>query len=251
MIIIKNANELKTMMRANELSAKALELAGKVIKAGMSTYELDTIIHDFIKSEGGKSSSLGYNGFPGCCCISVNEELIHGIPSKTKIIKDGDIVSVDICANIDSYHGDNTRTFAIGEVSEDAKKLLDVTEKSLYEGIKMAKAGNRIGDISNAIQTYCESRGFYVVRPFIGHGIGRSLHEAPDVPNFGKAGRGPRLVPGMTIAIEPMINSSTEKVYTKEDKWTIVEANGNLCAHFEHTIAITEGEPLIMTLKSH
>ncbi|MCL1823124.1 MAG: type I methionyl aminopeptidase [Oscillospiraceae bacterium] len=247
MIIVKNATELQKVKRACELAAKALKLTGERICAGMSTRELDRIIREFIVKNGGKPSSLGYRGFKGSACISVNEELIHGIPSKKKILKDGDIVSVDIAANLDGWHGDNAYTFKVGKVSEKAERLLQITEECLYEGIKAALPGNRIGDISNAVQTYCENKGFYIVKKYIGHGIGRDFHEDPDVPNFGKAGKGPRLVPGMTICIEPMINSTTEEVKLLSDNWTVVEANGNLSAHFEHTIAITEGLPVILT----
>lgn len=251
MIQVKSAEEITRMMKAGEIAAQALAFAGRSIKPGMSTWELDKLIHDFIVSKGARPSSLGYCGFTGSACISINEELIHGIPSKKKIIKDGDIVTVDLTVEYGGWNGDNARTFAVGEVSDEAKKLMKVTEEALYEGIKMAVAGNRIGDISNAVQTYCEERGYHVVRKYIGHGIGRDMHEDPEVPNFGKAGRGPRLVPGMTICIEPMINSSTPDVVVLPDKWTVVEANGNLSAHFEHTICITNGEPIIMTLEKH
>lgn len=250
MIQVKSAKEIETMKKASEIAAEALIVAGNAIKPGMSTWELDKIIHDFIVSKGAIPSSLGYCGFTGSACISVNSELIHGIPSKKKIIRDGDIVSVDVTVEYDGYNGDNAYTFMVGDVPERAKKLLQVTNEALYEGIKMAVAGNRIGDISNAVQTYCESRGYYVVDRFIGHGIGRDMHEAPDVPNVGKPGRGPRLVPGMTICIEPMINETTAEVIILPDKWTVVEANHNYSAHFEHTIAITNGEPLIMTMSS-
>ncbi len=248
MIQVKSAKEIETMKKASEIAAEALIVAGNAIKPGMSTWELDKIIHDFIISKGAIPSSLGYCGFTGSACISLNSELIHGIPSKKKIIKDGDIVSVDVTVEYDGYNGDNAYTFMVGDVPERAKKLLQVTNEALYEGIKMAVAGNRIGDISNAVQTYCESRGYFVVDRFIGHGIGRDMHEAPDVPNVGKPGRGPRLVPGMTICIEPMINETTAEVIILPDKWTVVEANHNYSAHFEHTIAITNGEPLIMTM---
>lgn len=251
MIQVKSADEVKRMIKAGEIAAQALSFAGRSIKAGMSTFELDKIIHDFIVSKGARPSSLGYCGFTGSACISVNEEVIHGIPSKKKIIKDGDIVSVDLTVEYDGFNGDNARTFTVGEVSPEAKRLLKVTEEALYEGIKMAVAGNRIGDISNAVQTYCEKNGYFVVRKYIGHGIGRDMHEDPEVPNFGKAGRGPRLVPGMTICIEPMVNQSCSDVRVLPDKWTVVEANGNLSAHFEHTICITNGEPLILTLEKH
>lgn len=250
MIQVKSAREIETMKKASEIAAESLIVAGNAIKPGMSTWELDKIIHDFIVSKGAIPSSLGYCGFTGSACISVNSELIHGIPSKKKIIKDGDIVSVDVTVEYDGYNGDNAYTFMVGDVPERAKKLLQVTNEALYEGIKMAVAGNRIGDISNAVQTYCESRGYFVVDRFIGHGIGRDMHEAPDVPNVGKPGRGPRLVPGMTICIEPMINETTAEVIILPDKWTVVEANHNYSAHFEHTIAITNGEPLIMTMSS-
>ena len=199
MIQVKSAKEIEIMKKANQIAAEALIVAGNAIKPGMSTWELDKIIHDFIVSKGAVPSSLGYGGFTGSACISVNAELIHGIPSKKKIIREGDIVSVDVTAEIDGYNGDNAYTFKVGKVPENAEKLLEVTEAALYEGIKMALPGNRIGDISNAVQTYCESRGYYVVRKFIGHGIGHEMHEDPEVPNFGKPGRGPRLVPGMTI----------------------------------------------------
>ena len=251
MIQVKSAEEISCMMKAGEIAAQALAHAGRSIKAGMSTWELDKIIHDFIVSKGARPSSLGYCGFTGSACISVNEELIHGVPSKKKIIKDGDIVSVDLTVEYGGWNGDNARTFTVGEVSDRAKRILKVTEEALYEGIKMARAGNRIGDISNAVQTYCEKHGYHVVRKYIGHGIGRDMHEDPEVPNYGRPGRGPRLVPGMTICIEPMVNESTAEVKVLADKWTVVEANGNLSAHFEHTICITSGDPIIMTLEKH
>ncbi|MCH5324737.1 MAG: type I methionyl aminopeptidase [Eubacterium sp.] len=250
MISVKSAKEIEVMKRANKIAAGALIAAGEALKPGMSTWELDKVIHDYIVAQGARPSSLGYCGFPASACISVNSELIHGIPSKKKIIREGDIVSVDVTAEIDGYNGDNAYTFKVGKVSDEAERLLKTTEEALYKGIKMAVAGNRIGDISNAVQTYCESRGYFVVKRFIGHGIGHEMHEAPDVPNFGKAGRGPRLVPGMTICIEPMINQSCEETIILPDKWTVVEANGNLSAHFEHTVAITDGEPLILTKSS-
>ena len=221
MIQVKSAKEIEIMKKANQIAAEALIVAGNAIKPGMSTWELDKIIHDFIVSKGAVPSSLGYGGFTGSACISVNAELIHGIPSKKKIIREGDIVSVDVTAEIDGYNGDNAYTFKVGKVPENAEKLLEVTEAALYEGIKMALPGNRIGDISNAVQTYCESRGYYVVRKFIGHGIGHEMHEDPEVPNFGKPGRGPRLVPGMTICIEPMINETTAEIRILPDKWTV------------------------------
>lgn len=249
MIIVKNARALEKMRRACEVSQAALVVAGRACKPGMTTFEFDRIIAGFIKSEGGKASFLGYNGFKGSACISLNEELIHGVPSKKRVMNAGDIVTVDVGAYIDGYHGDNAATFVVGNVPvpETTTRLLETTEQSLYAGIRAARYGNRIGDIGHAIQTYAEERGFYIVRPWIGHGVGKQLHEDPEVPNFGTPGRGARLVPGMTLAIEPMINASTAETKQLKDGWTIVEANGNLCAHFEHTVAVTDGEPVIMT----
>lgn len=251
MIKIKSSAELQKMLRSNEIAAQALALAGRSVKAGMSTWELDKIIHDFIVSKGAVPSSLGYCGFPNSACISVNEELIHGIPSKKKIIKEGDIVTVDVTTLFDGFQGDNARTFKIGTVSPNAERLMKVTEEALWKGIEQAVAGNRVGDISAAVQQHVESNGYHVVRQYVGHGIGTEMHEDPEVPNFGRAGRGPRLVPGMTICIEPMVNETTPEVKVLADKWTVVEANGNLSAHFEHCVAITNDKPIIMTLESH
>lgn len=251
MIQIKNPTELKLMLKAGELAAQALAQAGKNAVAGISTWELDRIVNDYIVSHGGHSPCKGYGGFPGHNCFSVNEELIHGIPSKKKILKDGDIISCDIVAELDGFMGDNTKTFRVGKVSEEAERLLKATEEALYKGIEQAVAGNRVGDISNAVQTHVESNGYAVVRKFIGHGVGREMHEEPEVPNYGKAGRGPRLTPGMTIAIEPMVNSHFPEVNILGDKWTVVTTDGSLSCHFEHTVAITNSEPLILTLGHH
>ena len=251
MIKIKSSAELQKMLRSNEIAAQALALAGRSIKAGMSTWELDKIIHDYIVSKGAIPSSLGYCGFPNSACISVNEELIHGIPSKKKIIKEGDIVTVDVTTFFNGWQGDNARTFKVGTVSPEAERLMKVTEEALFKGIEQAIPGNRVGDISAAVQQHVESNGYHVVRQYVGHGIGTEMHEDPEVPNFGKAGRGPRLVPGMTICIEPMVNESTPEVKVLADKWTVVEANGKLSAHFEHCIAITNDKPMILTLESH
>ncbi len=251
MIQIKNPTELKLMLKAGELAAQALAQAGKNAVAGISTWELDRIVNDFIVSHGGHSPCKGYGGFPGHNCFSVNEELIHGIPSKKKILKEGDIISCDIVAELNGFMGDNTKTFRVGKVSDEAEKLLKATEEALYKGIEQAVAGNRVGDISNAVQTHVESCGYAVVRKFIGHGVGREMHEEPEVPNYGKAGRGPRLTPGMTIAIEPMVNSNFPEVNILGDKWTVVSTDGSLSCHFEHTVAITNSEPLIMTLEHH
>ena len=251
MIKIKSSAELRKMLAANEIAAQALALAGRTVRAGMSTWELDKTVHDFIVSKGAVPSSLGYAGFPNSCCISVNEELIHGIPSKKKIIKEGDIVTVDVTTLYQGWQGDNARTFKIGAVSPEAERIMKITEEALWKGIEQAVPGNRVGDISAAVQQHVESNGYHVVRQFVGHGIGTEMHEDPEVPNFGKAGRGPRLVPGMTICIEPMVNETTPEVRILGDKWTVVEANGHLSAHFEHCVAITNDKPLIMTLEAH
>ena len=248
MIVIKTARELSEMRLACKISARALALAGKAVEPGVSTLEIDTIVRKYIESEGATPSFLGYGGFPNSACISVNNEVIHGIPSKKKILKQGDIVSVDVGAFINGYNGDNAFTFPCGDISREAKALLDATRESLYQGISKAVAGNRIGDISHAVQEYVEDRSYSVVRDFVGHGVGAKLHEEPSVPNFGKAGRGVRLLPGMTLAIEPMINAGDYKVKVLSDKWTTVTVDGSLSAHFEHTIAVTPDGPVIMTV---
>ena len=248
MIPIKNPTELKLMLKAGELAAQALALAGKNAVPGISTWELDRIVSDYIVSKGGSCPCKGYGGFPGHNCFSINEELIHGIPSKKRLLKEGDIISCDIVAELNGFMGDNTKTFRVGKVSDEAEAIMKATEEALYKGIAQAVAGNRVGDISAAIQAHVESCGFAVVRKFIGHGVGKEMHEEPEVPNFGKAGRGPRLTPGMTIAIEPMVNTNSFEVKILDDKWTVVTTDGSLSCHFEHTIAITNGEPLILTL---
>lgn len=247
MIELKTAKELERMKKACQISALALQEAGKSIEPGMSTKELDRIIEKKIRSYGAKPNFLGYGGFPGSACISLNDTVIHGIPSKDIIIHDGDIVSVDTGAFYDDFNGDNAYTFAVGEISEEAKALLNATEESLYEAIKVVKPGARIGDIGFVVQSYVEARGYAVVRKFVGHGVGRHLHESPDVPNFGQQGRGVRLVEGMTLAIEPMVNIQGEGVKTLPDRWTVKTASGSLSAHFEHTIAVTNQGAVILT----
>ena len=247
MIVLKTARELELMREAGRISAMALKVAGEHIKPGVSTKDIDTVVHDYIVSEGAVPSFLGYGGFPGSACISVNNEVIHGIPKKTKVIQSGDIVSVDVGACIHGIHGDNAYTFPVGEISPEAQRLLDVTRQSLEIGVKAAVAGNRIGDIGHAVQTYVEENGMAVVKKFVGHGVGENLHESPDVPNYGRAGRGARLVPGMTIAIEPMVNATGENVKVLADGWTTVTTSGSLSAHFEYTIAITENGPVVLT----
>ena len=248
MIVVKTARELKKMQDACTLSARALKLAGEMVEPGVSTLEIDTAVQKFIEGEGGVPSTLGYNGYPASTCISVNSVVVHGIPSKKTILKQGDIVSIDIMAGMHGYHGDNAYTFPCGDIQPEAKALLKATEESLYEGIKAAQAGNRIGDIGSAVQRYVESRGYGVVRAFTGHGVGTKLHEDPSVPNYGTPGRGPRLIPGMTIAIEPMITAGDYKVKVLDDEWTAVTVDGSLAAHYEHTVCITPDGPRIMTL---
>lgn len=248
MIVLKTGRELSIMREACKISAQALKLIGEAIEPGVTTAELDRIAESFIRSCGATPNFKGYNGYPATACISINNEVIHGIPTAKRKIQNGDIVSVDLGALFEGYHGDNAATFACGDVSEEAKRLMDATRESLFEGIKMARAGGRIGDISNAIQSYVEARGYSVVRDFVGHGVGTSLHEAPEVPNFGIAGRGVRLMPGMTLAIEPMINVGKPQVKIMPDGWTVLTQDGSLSAHFEHTIAITADGPQIMTI---
>lgn len=247
MIVLKTSRELAKMREAGRISALALQAGGKAVQPGVSTWEIDQEIRRFIEKCGAKPNFLGYGGFPGSACISVNHVVIHGIPSKKIILKHGDIVSIDTGAMIDGYNGDNAYTFACGDISKEAQALLDATRESLYEGIDMAQPGNRIGDIGSAVQRYVEARGYSVVRDFVGHGVGTSLHEDPSVPNYGKPGRGVRLTPGMVIAIEPMINAGTKSVRVLEDGWTTVTTDGSLSAHFEHTVAITPDGPVILT----
>ena len=234
------------MRRAGRLTAQARALAGSLVRPGVTTHEIDTAVRKFIESHGAKPSFLGYGGFKGSACISINEEVIHGIPGPRKL-KEGDIVSVDVGAYLDGFHGDCAATFPCGEVSPEAMELIRVTEQSFWEGIKLARAGNRVFDISHAVQQYVESHGCSVVRDFVGHGVGAKLHEAPEVPNFGPAGHGPRLQPGMTIAVEPMVCAGDWRVKVLKDGWTTVSADGSLTAHYENTILITDGEPEVLT----
>ena len=248
MIPVKNAHELEQMRRACRISALALKAAGEAIEAGITTADLDKIIYDTIVRHGAKPNFKGLYGFPGSACISVNDQVIHGIPSKKVVIRPGDIVSIDTGAAIDGFNGDNAFTFGCGKIDSEAARLLEVTRESLYRGIAAAVSGNRIGDIGAAVQAFVEDNGFSVVRSYVGHGVGRELHEDPEVPNFGKAGRGPRLVCGMTLAIEPMVNQNSHVVKTLSDGWTVVTADGGLSAHFEHTVAVTAKGPEILTV---
>ncbi len=248
MIVLKTGRELKIMREACRISAGALKLVGSAVEPGVTTAELDRLAEEFIRSEGAVPNFKNYEGYPATACISINNEVIHGIPSKSRKIVAGDIVSVDLGAMFEGYHGDNAATFACGDISSQAKRLMDTTRESLNAGISAARVGGRIGDISSAVQQYVEARGFSVVRQFVGHGIGTNLHEAPEVPNFGTAGRGIRLMPGMTLAIEPMVNVGAPDVKILSDGWTVLTRDGSLSAHFEHTIVITPDGPQIMTI---
>lgn len=247
MIQIKNSEQLAMMRKAGRITGEAILKAREHIKEGISTKELDTAIHDYIVKCGAFPSFLGYGGFPGSACISINEEIIHGIPKKDRILHEGDIVKIDVGACYHGFHGDSANTFGVGKISPEAQALIDATRESFYRGVAFAKAGNRLGDIGFAICDYATSCGYGVVRKYVGHGVGQELHEDPEVPNFGTAGRGQRLYTGMTIAVEPMINAGTQEVKVLGDKWTVVTADGSLSAHYEHTIAISDGEPLLMT----
>ncbi len=247
MIVLKTRREIELMREAGRISAGALKVAGEAVEPGVSTAEIDRIAYNYIKSQGAEPNFLHYNGFPATACISVNNEVIHGIPDKKHILREGDIVSIDLGAVINGYHGDNAYTFRCGKVSEAAERLCRTTEESLYIGLKQAVAGNRLGDIGSAICEYCVGKGYGVVREYTGHGVGTHLHEDPSVPNYGKPGKGARLVPGMTIAIEPMINEGTQDIRVLRNEWTVVTADGKLSAHFEHTVAITDGECMILT----
>ena len=247
MISIKTEHEIEIMRKAGKITAQARKLAGEMIRPGITTQEIDKAIHSFIVSQGAKPSFLGYCGFPGSACISINDVVIHGIPGK-QVIHEGDIVSVDVGAYWGGFHGDCAATFICGKTDEVSQKLVDVTRQSFYEGIKFAKRGFRISDISHAVQTYVEANGFSVVRSFVGHGVGEKLHEEPEVPNYGRPGRGPRLIPGMVIAVEPMVNAGSFEVHVMPDRWTTKTVDGTRAAHYENTVLITDGEPEILTV---
>lgn len=247
MIKLKTVNELRLLRAAGRISQKALHLAGEAVEPGVTTKEIDEIVRKYIEGQGATPSFLGYGGFPASACISVNNVVVHGIPSEKRVLKAGDIVSIDVGACLNGYHGDNAWTFACGDVSKEAKMLMETTENALFEGIRAAKAFSRVGDIGHAVQKYAELRSYSVVRDFVGHGVGANLHEDPKVPNYGTPNTGAKLLPGMVIAIEPMINMGSERVRVLKDNWTTVTADGSLSAHFEHTIAITNDGPVILT----
>ena len=247
MIILKNHDEISKMRKAGKIVGETLLLLEKEVKPGVTTANLDRIAEEFITKHGAKPSFKGLYGFPSSLCISVNEQVIHGFPG-SYVLKEGDIVSVDCGACIDGFHGDAARTFPVGNISKEAQRLIDITRDSFFKGIEYAKVGNRLSDISYEIQSYVEAAGFSVVRDFVGHGIGRNVHEDPNVPNFGKSGRGPKLQEGMVLAIEPMVNAGTYKVKTLKDGWTVVTADNSLSAHYENTVAILSDGPEILTL---
>lgn len=246
MIICKTPREIEIMREAGRIVALTHQELKKHIAPGITTIELDRIAEDFIRKHDAIPSFKGYNGFRGSICASVNNELVHGIPGD-RILKDGDIISIDIGAKYNGYHGDSAWTYAVGKIDEETKRLLDVTEESLFQGLKEAKPGERLSNISHAIQKYVEANGFSVVREYVGHGVGQDLHEDPDIPHYGPPNEGPRLKPGMVLAIEPMVNAGTRYVKSLSDNWTVVTVDGKMCAHFEHTIAITEAGYEILT----
>ena len=248
MVVIKNSEQLMLMKRAGRITAEALLVAEEAIRPGVSTKEVDKKVQHYIEKCGAVPSFLGYGGFPGSACISLNNQVIHGIPSEKVIISDGDIVKVDVGARFRGYNGDSARTYAVGKVSDEALRLISVTEKSFYEALKFARAGFRVGDIGHAVESFVISNGFSVVRDFVGHGVGADLHEEPEVPNFGIQGRGARLYPGMTLAIEPMVNAGTANVKVLKDGWTVTTADGKLSAHYENSVAITDGDPILLTV---
>ena len=248
MIIIKSEHEIEMMREAGKVTGQILRELKDVIKPGISTMDIDQFVERRVKEHGMIASEKGYCGFPGSVCTSVNEVVVHGIPSESCILNEGDIVSVDLVVEYKGYMADACRTYAVGEISPEAQHLIDTAEAAFFEGMKYAKIGNRLGDISNAIQQKVESEGFGVIREFVGHGIGKDMHEEPQIPNYGKAGKGPRLVKGMTLAIEPMIVEGSYEVDVLLDDWTVVTIDGGLAAHYENTVVISDGEPELLTL---
>ncbi len=247
MIVLKSSHEIDLMRRAGKITAAARALAGEMVRPGVTTQSINDAVERFIRKEGAVPSFLHYNGFPASVCISVNDEIIHGIPSKKRVLQEGDIVSIDVGAYIGGFHGDCAATFPCGTVSPEARNLIDVTRQSFFEGIRFAIEGHRLQDMSAAIQAYAESHGCSVVREYVGHGVGTKMHEPPEIPNYGHPGRGPRLLRGMTLAVEPMVNAGKAAITQLSDGWTVKTADGSLSAHYENTILITGGEPEILT----
>ena len=246
MITLKSAHEIEAMRLAGKITAAARALAREMVKPGVTTQQIDKAVFHFIREQGAIPSFLHYNGYPASVCISVNDEIIHGIPGK-RVLREGDIVSVDVGAYISGYHGDCAGTYPCGQVSDEALRLIRVTQDSFFEGLKFAREGYRLSDISHAVQTFVEANGYSVVREYVGHGIGRNMHEAPEVPNYGKPGHGPRLLRGMTLAVEPMVNAGTAAIKQMPDGWTVKTADGKYAAHYENTILITAGDPELLT----
>ena len=247
MITLKSPHEIDLMRRSGKITAAARALAGEMVKPGVTTQEINDAVERFIRKQGAVPSFLHYNGYPASACISVNDEIIHGIPSPKRILREGDIVSVDVGAYIGGFHGDCAATFPCGRISPEAQNLIDVTRQSFFEGIRFAREGQRLQDISSAVQSYVESHGFSVVREYVGHGVGAKMHESPEIPNFGRPGHEPRLLRGMTLAIEPMVNAGAAAITQLSDGWTVKTADGKWAAHYENTILITDGEPEILT----
>ena len=248
MIIIKSQQEIEIMRESGKVTAYILKTLEDMIRPGVSTKEIDQFVEATIRKHNMIPSFKGYNGFPASACVSVNEELVHGIPSPKKILKEGDIVSVDVGCTHKGYVSDAARTYGVGEISAEAQRLITATKDSFFEGLKYCKVGNRLSDISSAIQKKVESEGFSIVRDFVGHGVGRAMHEEPQIPNYGKPGRGPRLAAGMVFAIEPMVNQGSYEVEVLLDNWTVVTLDGKLSAHYENTVVITDGEPELLTI---
>jgi len=247
MITLKSPHEIDLMRRSGKITAAARALAGEMVKPGVTTQEINDAVERFIRREGAVPSFLHYNGYPASACISVNDEIIHGIPSPRRVLREGDIVSVDVGAYIGGFHGDCAATFPCGRISPEAQRLIDVTRQSFFEGIRFAREGQRLQDVSAAVQSYVEQNGFSVVREYVGHGVGAKMHESPEIPNFGRPGHGPRLLRGMTLAIEPMVNAGAAAITQLSDGWTVKTADGKWAAHYENTILITDGEPEILT----
>ena len=246
MITLKSPHEIELMRRAGKITAAARAVARDMVKPGVTTAQINKAVFQFIKEQGAIPSFLHYNGYPASVCVSVNDEIIHGIPGK-RVLQEGDIVSVDVGAFIGGFHGDCAGTYPCGQVSDEALRLIRVTQQSFFEGMKYAREGYRLSDISAAVQAYVEANGFSVVREYVGHGVGRQMHEAPEVPNYGKPGHGPRLLRGMTIAVEPMVNAGTAAIRQMPDGWTVRTADGKNAAHYENTVLITAGEPELLT----
>ena len=247
MITLKSNREIELMRRAGKITAAARAVARDMVKPGVTTHQIDRAVFEFIKSQGATPSFLNYNGYPASVCVSVNDEIIHGIPGK-RVLHEGDIVSVDVGAYIGGFHGDCAATYACGTISEEAQRLIDVTRQSFYEGIQFAREGYRVSDIGHAVQEFVERNGFTVVREYVGHGVGRNMHESPEVPNFGAPGHGPKLLRGMTLAVEPMVNAGAAAIRQMPDGWTVKTADGKYAAHYENTILITAGEPELLTV---